>query len=100
MTWDETVKAYQEEVLKLQLEEAQCRRTRAQIEMLTAEQTYERSKTANRPSVLYGATLKKTGDRWVASSQGVFGYGDTPEEATAEYDRAWKTKVDTQASRN
>lgn len=48
------------------------------------------------PHVLYKPTLTPDGDKWCALygddlQVGVAGFGDTPEEAMAEFDKAWCT---------
>jgi hypothetical protein len=100
VTWEDTVKAYQEEILKLQLEEAKYRRSRAMFEAAAAAETLERAKTANRPAVLFGAVLSGKYDKWIASAQGIYAYGETPEEAYAAFDKAWTTKIKNEASLN
>jgi hypothetical protein len=49
-----------------------------------------------RPSVLWRPVLTQDGDAWVALygpdlAVGVVGTGKTPEEAMADFDRAWRT---------
>jgi hypothetical protein len=46
------------------------------------------------PSVLYRPALSKDGNQWCALygenlQDGVAGFGDTPEQAMADFDRAW-----------
>ena len=49
------------------------------------------------PHILYKPTLKPDGDKWCALfganlMVGVAGFGDTPAEAMAEFDKAWTTQ--------
>lgn len=50
-----------------------------------------------RPSVLYRPSIERDGDKWCALyganlMQGVCGYGDTPAEAMADFDKNWTTQ--------
>ena len=100
MTWDDTVKAYQEEILRLQLEEARYRRARAVYEMNAAAETHERAKAANRPAIMFGAELRRVNEMWIASAHSVWGRGESPEEAFAAFDRAWTAKARGEAANN
>jgi len=49
------------------------------------------------PHVLYKPTLSQDGDQWCALfgenlAEGVAGFGDTPAEAMAAFDKAWRTQ--------
>ena len=49
-----------------------------------------------RPSVLYRPAIMKDGNAWIALlgedlQVGVVGTGDTPEQAMADFDRAWSS---------
>ena len=44
-----------------------------------------------RPSVLWGASLIKTGTEWVASARGIVAPGKTPDEAMANWDTLFTT---------
>lgn len=48
------------------------------------------------PSVIYRPSLKIDGNKWCALygeslEEGIAGFGDTPAEAMAEFDKAWLT---------
>lgn len=48
-----------------------------------------------RPSVLYRPSIERDGNKWSALyganlMQGVCGYGDTPAEAMADFDKNWR----------
>ena len=52
---------------------------------------------AQRPSVLYRPELMAEGDKWMALygpdlAVGVAGFGDTPAEAMAAFDAAWRNE--------
>jgi hypothetical protein len=60
----------------------------------------ERAKTLNRPSTIYRPDLFQDGNAWCALygrdiAVGVVGWGDTPEQAMAAFDEAWRTKAPT-----
>lgn len=60
------------------------------FESIRAEQT--------RPSVVYRPDLSLDGNKWSALyganlMEGVCGWGDSPDEAMADFDRRWITKV-------
>lgn len=51
-----------------------------------------------RPSVLYRPCLSLDGDKWCALygpnlQEGVAGFGDSPADAMAAFDQAWREKV-------
>ncbi len=51
-----------------------------------------------RPCVLFRPTLGLDGDKWCALygpnlAEGVAGFGDSPEAAMADFDRAWKASL-------
>jgi hypothetical protein len=51
-----------------------------------------------RPSVLYRPMLSIDGDKWCALyganlMEGVAGFGESPETAMADFDRAWTTTL-------
>ncbi len=53
----------------------------------------------NRPSILLGVSLTRDGNKWLALygsniQEGVCGFGDSPEEATRDFDKNWTTKVE------
>ena len=50
-----------------------------------------------RPSVLYRPSIERDGNKWSALygpnlMQGVCGYGDTPAEAMADFDKNWTSQ--------
>ena len=50
-----------------------------------------------RPSVLYRPSIERDGNKWCALygpnlMQGVCGYGDTPAEAMADFDKNWASQ--------
>ncbi len=50
------------------------------------------------PSVLFRPTLSIDGDQWCALygsnlQEGVAGFGDSPEEAMADFDKSWRAKL-------
>lgn len=52
----------------------------------------------DRPSVLYRPSLGRDGDQWSALygsniQEGVCGFGSSPAEAMADFDRAWCEKL-------
>ncbi len=52
-----------------------------------------------RPSVLFHPTLYRDGNQWccllgVNLMEGVAGFGDTPDIAACEFDRAWARKLE------
>jgi hypothetical protein len=108
MTWEEQLRGYQEEILRLQLEEVKHRRDRALYEAAAASEAYtaaklttERARTANRPAVLFGASLRHTTyGKWIASAQDMYAYGDSPEEAFANFDKKWTEKSKNEAANN
>lgn len=58
------------------------------------EQVYAISHDLRRPSVLYRPTVVPDGTKWCALygenlMEGVSGFGDTPQEAMADFDKAW-----------
>lgn len=53
----------------------------------------------DRPSVLYRPSLGRDGDQWCALygsniQEGVCGFGSSPADAMADFDRAWTTNLD------
>lgn len=51
-----------------------------------------------RPSVLFRPTISQDGNKWCARygvnlQEGVSGFGDSPAEAMADFDRAWHAKL-------
>ena len=51
-----------------------------------------------RPSVLFRPSIGRDGNKWCALygdklAEGVAGFGDSPAEAMADFDKAWQTKV-------
>lgn len=49
------------------------------------------------PHVIYKAKVVQDGNAWCASvgenpMEGVFAYGDTPQQACEEFDKAWRGK--------
>lgn len=56
------------------------------------------SYSQTRPSVLYRPAVSIDGDKWCALygedlQNGVAGFGDSPEEAMADFDREWAEKL-------
>jgi len=52
------------------------------------------------PSVLYRPTLSRDGNQWCALygeniQEGVCGFGDSPELAMQDFDRAWRKPLET-----
>lgn len=53
-----------------------------------------------RPSAIYRPEIKIDGNKWMALygeniQDGVAGFGDSPSEAMAEFDKAWDSKLHT-----
>lgn len=62
------------------------------------QEIYAVSNSMQRPSVLYRPSIERDGDKWCALygtnlMQGVCGYGDTPAEAMADFDKNWITQT-------
>lgn len=58
------------------------------------QEIYAVSHEMQRPSVLFRPSIERDGDKWCALyganlMQGVCGYGDTPAEAAADFDKNW-----------
>lgn len=61
------------------------------------EQMYCVADEMQRPSVLYRPSIGMDGNKWCALygvnlMEGVAGFGDTPDEAMREFDKAWRTE--------
>src|SRR5262245_17172364 len=61
------------------------------------QEIYAISHEMQRPSVLYRPTVEPDGNKWCALygadlMSGVCGFGDTPEEAMADFDNNWRTQ--------
>lgn len=63
------------------------------------QEIYAVSHEMQRPSVLFRPTISIDGNKWCALygenlQDGVAGFGDSPAEAMAEFDKAWHAKLD------
>lgn len=61
------------------------------------QEIYAVSNALQRPSVLYRPWISVDGNKWCALygddlAHGVAGFGDTPAEAMADFDKAWTTQ--------
>jgi hypothetical protein len=62
------------------------------------QEIYAVSHELQRPSVLFRPSIEHDGDKWCALygadniQAGVAGFGDTPAEAMADFDKAWTTQ--------
>lgn len=64
----------------------------------TANEAYEAAVFSARPSVMLRVTVKRDGNMWCALygpnlQEGICGFGKSPEEACADFDRAWKERL-------
>ena len=65
--------------------------------MMLQEQIYAVGYEHSRPSAVFRPSIGRDGNKWCALygedlMDGVAGFGDTPEEAMAAFDKAWKTE--------
>jgi hypothetical protein len=63
-------------------------------------QELENARTASRPSMILRPSICRDGDAWCALfgkniQEGVVGYGDSPELAYQDFDRAWVETIKT-----
>lgn len=63
-----------------------------------AAEQYNAACELSRPSTLYKPTLKRDGNQWHAQyggefPEGVSGFGDSPDAAYRDFDKAWRDRV-------
>ncbi len=68
-----------------------------QVALMSADAVIETQRDLLAPHLIYGAVLSKDGNQWCwlygdNLQDGIAGFGDTPEQAGVNFDRAWKTE--------
>jgi len=64
----------------------------------TVDMTYEAAEIAIRPSTIFKPKLSIDGNQWCALfgdnlQDGVAGFGDSPADAYADFDKAWNERL-------